>query len=197
MNKKIKELVTEELLDKQLNARNIIREIGMPDKTFGFDIPISHFLKLMYVHFTSQSYGSRVQNRLIKEYELLKVPSHMDKGDAINKQEKYGEIKISFKNYEGDFSFVQIRPYQKCDFYFLQAINPDENFKQYSFIITKKDIETVLTKFKATNCHGVSKNKKDKTQEELRFSVSFGTDEWKYLVDNYLFTDVKNKLHKL
>jgi hypothetical protein len=192
MKNKVEELITEELLDQQLESRNLVREIGMPNKKFGFDLPMSHFLKLMYVHFTSQSYGSRIENRIIQENKLTKVPSSFDKGDAKTKLDKYGEIKISFKNTKGDFSFVQIRPHQKCHFYLLQAI--DENFKPYTFIVTIDEIDDVLKEFKATNCHGVSKNKKDVSQEELRFTVSHNSAGWSYLCDNFLCNDLNTKL---
>lgn len=197
MKKEIIELITEEILDKQLQSRNVIREYGMPDPEFGFDLEINHFLKLMYVHFTSQSYGARVEKKLILEYDLIKVPSSFDKGDAKTKKEEFGELKISFKNTAGDFSFVQIRPHQNCDFYLLQGINPDENFKQYSFIIKKDRINEVLSFFKATNCHGVLKNKSDISQIELRFSVVFGSKGWEYLCSNFLCDDVKTALLNL
>ncbi len=202
MKKEILKLITEEALDKQLEERNKVRQYGMPNKEFGFELGIKHFLKLMFVHFTSQSYGARIENRLSKEYNLTKVPSSKDKGDATTSNGKSVEIKISFKNSSDDFSFVQIRPHQQCDLYILEAINPDDNFKQYSFLITNKEIGGVLKRFKASNCHVVSKNKKDKSREELRFTVKYPTekspspdwDDWNYLVDNFLCGNLNKKL---
>lgn len=197
MKEEILKLITEEALDQQLKARNKIRQYGMPDKEFGFELKVKHFLKLMFVHFTSQSYGARIENRLSKEYNLTKVPSSKDEGDATTSNGKSVEIKISFKNSSNDFSFVQIRPHQQCDLYLLQAINPDEDFKQYSFLITSKNIGAVLNKFKASNCHGVSNKKKDTSQEELRFSVKYESDDWKYLVANFLCKNLIKKLSQV
>lgn len=197
MMNNIIELITEKEIDKRLQVRNIIRIDGMPNKEYGFELTLTHFLKLMYADFTPQSYGTRVQNRFIEEYNLVKVPSCEDKGDVKNKNNKYGEIKVSYKNTDGEFNFVQIRPHQKCNFYLLIAINPDENFKYYTFFINENDINSVIDFFKASNCHGVSKNKKDKSQEELRFTVKFGSNNWNYLINNFLTTDAVSSINEL
>ena len=197
MKEEILKLITEEVLDQQLKARNKIRQYGMPDKEFGFELKIKHFLKLMFVHFTSQSYGARIENRLSKEYNLTKVPSSKDKGDATTSNGKSVEIKISFKNSSNNFSFVQIRPHQQCDLYLLQAINPDEDFRQYSFLITSDNIGEVLEYFDASNCHGVANNRIDRTHDELRFSVEHKSVKWKHLVKKFLCENKEALIRKL
>ena len=181
----ITKLFDDEKLNEQIEIRKNIRMEGK-EKKFGFDLPLKQFLKVMFLYFTPQSYGSRIENRLLLECNLKKIPSSNDKGDFITSDKLYGEIKISFKTIKNVYNFVQIRLHQNCDTYVLYAIDTDDDFKTYSFIIPKKDIEFVLKKFKASNCHGVMKNKIDISQIELRFSVTHSDDNWKYLCDNFL-----------
>jgi len=163
---------------------------------FGNELKMDHYLKFLFLYFNPQSYGSRIQNRLIKEYGLEKIKSSLDKGDAISRNNLYLEIKASYRNIDDDFSFVQIRPYQNCDLYLLTAIDVEDNFKLYNFLINKQNISDFLIKVKAVNCHGVSKNKKDTSNEELRFTVKFNSDLWKFMIKNYLtsFNDIKAQL---
>jgi hypothetical protein len=189
--------IDEKLLDESLKLRKYIRECASKDEKFAFEYDMCLFLKIMHGYITPQSYGSRIQNRLLKEYNLIKVPSSLDKGDAKNNNQKHGEIKISYKDVENRFHFVQIRPYQKCNFYLLYTIDPDDNYSTITFIILEDNINEVLKKFGATNCHGVSKNKLDKTKEELRFSVEKNTDAWKYLIDNFLVLYAKEFIENI
>lgn len=189
--------INEKILDESIKLRKYIRECASKNDKFAFEYDMNVFLKILHGYITPQSYGARIQNRLLTEYDLEKVPSSMDKGDAKNKNDKYGEIKISYKDVQNKFHFVQVRPHQKCDFYFLLSIDPDDNYDTYTFIILGDKISDVLQKFGATNCHGVSKNKADKSQEELRFSVEKDTDNWKYLVENFLVSDVKSFLENI
>ena len=181
----------------QINTRQInFVQIAGKDINFGNDLKMDHYLKVLFLYFNPQSYGARIQNRLIKEYDLEKIKSSLDKGDAISRNNLYLEIKASYRNIEDEFSFVQIRPYQNCDLYLLTAIDVEDNFKLYNFLINKQNISEFLTKVKAGNCHGVSKNKKDTSNEELRFTVKFNSDLWKFMVKNYLtsFEEIKAQL---
>jgi hypothetical protein len=189
--------INEKNLDESIKLRKHIRECASKNDKFAFEYDMNLFLKILHGYITPQSYCARIQNRLLVEYNLEKVSSSIDKGDAKNKNEKYGEIKISYKDVDNKFHFVQIRPHQKCDFYFLYSIDPDDNYNNYTFIILGDKINEVLEKFGATNCHGVSKNKTDKTQEELRFSVQKDTDNWKYLIDNFLISNVKTFIENI
>ena len=50
MKAEILKLITEEALDEQLKARDIIRQYGMPDKEFGFELKIKHFSAIPGAH---------------------------------------------------------------------------------------------------------------------------------------------------
>jgi hypothetical protein len=189
--------IDEKKLNEALEIRNYVRKNASKNDKFAFEYEMGLFLKILHGYITPQSYGSRIQNRLLLDLNLVKVPSSLDKGDAKNKNNKYGEIKTSYKDVNNKFHFVQIRPHQKCDFYFLFSIDPDDNYKTYSFIILSESINNVLEKFGATNCHGVTKNKNDKSREELRFSVEKYSENWNYLIKNFLVKDVKNYLNNV
>ena len=188
--------ISESFLDEQLRIRNIIRKEGEEDKKFGFDLPYKHFLKLMYACFTSQSYSGRIEARIIIEYGLTKIGADLDRGDCINKNRKYGEIKVSYKTLKNQFNFVQIRPHQDLDFYILQCINQDEDFRVYNFFLTKAQMTTFMEMFGASNCHGVVENKTDRTKEEKRMTVTFESDAWKHLMDNHLTEEIVKTLQE-
>jgi hypothetical protein len=189
-------ILDEQKIDEQIKLRNEIRELALNKQDFGFDFDFKFFLKVCHCYLNPQSYGTRIQNRLILDYLWEKVPSIFDKGDTKIKNNKFGEVKLSYKGVDGKYSFVQLRPYQNCDFYLFLAINPDENYKEYYFVVLKKDVEVFLKTVKATNCHGVDKNKSDKTNNELRFSVKMNSKIWKYLIDNFLVDNAKDFIEK-
>jgi hypothetical protein len=187
----------EQTIDDFLKLRAEVRKKGNKNKKYGFEFPLNFFLKTMYCFFTPQSYGTRIQNRLIIDYDLMSVPASEDKGDVVNKNNKYGELKCSFRDIEDKVHFVQIRPFQGCDFYLFTAIDSKDDYKEYNFCVLKKDIKNFLEKLKAHNCHGVKKNKKDNSREELRFSVKFNSEIWEYLVKNFLIDDIKTFLNEI
>jgi hypothetical protein len=189
--------ITEQFIDETLKIRKEIRDLGTKNKKYGFDLPIKLFLKLMHCFFSPQSYGTRIQNRFICDFGLKSVPAKKDKGDVKNKNNKHGELKCSYRSTENKFSFVQIRPYQKCDFYLFTAIDNLDDYKEYHLCILKKDIDDVLKRLKATNCHGVSENKKDTTRNELRFSVDTNCENWNFLIKNFLIEDPKTFLNNI
>lgn len=184
-------ILDEQKINEQIKIRKEIREFADKNENFGFDYDFNFFLKVCHCYINPQSYGTRIQNRLILEYCWEKTQTKLDKGDVKLKNNKFGELKASYKSVDGKFNFVQIRPYQNCDFYLFLAINPDENYKEYYFIVLKKDIDTFLKTVKATNCHGVNENKLDKTKNELRFSVKVNSKCWEYLIDNFLVDNPK------
>lgn len=183
----------ENKLNEFFSMRKQIRTSGK-NKTYGFDLPYKHFLMVMYAWFTSQSYSGRIEKRIIRDLGLKKISSRLDRGDCINSNGKYGEIKISYKNIDEQFSFVQVRPHQDLDFYLLQCIDPDDDFKLYNFFLTKNEMLNFLEMFNGSNCHGVVEFKNDRSQEEKRITVVFNDDGWKFLIDNYLEDNIKEKI---
>lgn len=141
--------------------------------------------EVLHFYITPQSYGSKIENYKLKQYNLGKISSKKDKGDCVTKNGLFGEIKASFSSNKNEFRFVQIRPHQNCDFYLFIAINPEEDYKEYQFFIKNDEMKDVLKKMKATSCHGV--NKKD-NPEELSFTLKFNSANWKYFINNYLYT---------
>lgn len=132
--------------------------------------------KFLFLFFTPQSYGTKIEKRIIRDFNLEKVPASLDKGDFKTKNEKYGEVKTSFLDSEGKFHFVQIRPYQDNDYYLLVSILPKEDFKIMYFVIQKHELEKFLEDVKANNCHGVLKNMDDEGHIEYRFSIAYDSD---------------------
>jgi hypothetical protein len=190
-------MINEDIINESLRLRKEVRNNAKKNKKYGFDLPLKLFFKVLYCYITPQSYGTRVQNRFINDYELKSVPSSKDKGDVITKNNKNGELKCSFRDVSDEFHFVQIRPFQNCDFYLFTAIDTEDDYKKYDFCILKKDINKALTKLKATNCHGVEENKIDISRQELRFSVKINSKNWDYLVKNFLVDNIKETINNI
>jgi len=178
-------------LDEYVNFKQKVMNDINSDKDLFIQQDLTSLLKTLHVFTSPQKYGCLIQDRLISDYNLEKIPSSEDKGDAKNINNKYGEIKVSYAGEKDQLSFLQIRPYQNCDFYVLYAIIPQENYKGYSFIIKKNEIEQFMYYMCAANCHGVDRYKVDKTRNEYRISVKYNSDKWEYLIKNHLCENPK------
>lgn len=132
--------------------------------------------KFLFLFFTPQSYWTKIEKRIIRDFNLEKVPASLDRWDFKTKDEKYGEVKTSYLDSEWKFHFVQIRPYQNNDYYLLVAILPKENFRPMYFIIKKEELEKFLNDVNANNCHWVLKNMDDEGHIEYRFSIPYDSE---------------------
>lgn len=171
--------------DEFLKLRDEVKRVIRENEAELDQLDLVDFLKFLFVFFNPQSYGSKIEKRIIKEFWLEKVPASEDRWDFKSQTGKYGEIKSSYLDSEWRFHFVQIRPYQNNDFYLLVVVLPALNFEITYLLVSKDKLDGLLENVKANNCHWVKKNKDEEEHIELRFSVEYNSDVWKYMVENF------------
>ena len=119
--------ISKEFLKETIENQQAVRKLAHNNNKYGFELPINEFLMTMKAFFTSQSYGCRIQNRIIKDNGWEAIKSSQNRGDAIDNSGQYNEIKVSFLTSNTNaYNLVQIRPYQNIDYYYILFV--DENF---------------------------------------------------------------------
>jgi len=107
---------------------------------YGFDDDWEAFMSKMML-LTPQSQGARIQNYIIKTKGWKKIPSSLDRGDAINEYGEYVEIKTSIITSSNPYvNIVQIRLWQKIDGYYIFVIDATNNYEAIQFILSKSDM---------------------------------------------------------
>jgi hypothetical protein len=142
------------------------------NKDFGFDMPIKEFIQHMSM-LNPQSYGSRIERRIIRDSQNYKVPASLGRGDMKSAGESYYEIKNSIvTDANNGLNLVQIRLWQDVDYYLCIAydIRDIENFKSYIFLLTHDEM-VEQCKYQANAAHGTTKANIDNTNVEMRFSI--------------------------
>lgn len=139
-------------------------------KTWGFDLPEVDFIKGM-MFLKPQSYGTRIENYIIKTLGYKKVKSSAVCGDACTKNNNHVEIKISVLTPTNDsLNLVQIRLFHNIQYYLCVAydLRDIKNYKKYMFLLTHD--EMVQETKNATAAHGTKNVNKVNANVELRFS---------------------------
>lgn len=119
-----------------ISQKYIMEKLVRGDKNFGIgDKPHVYFKKLYLTK--SQIYGPRLEWYMANKVNLPSVKSEEDRGDVVNKYGNYFEIKSAFVNKQGQFSLLQLRPWQKLDGYCCLVIDPKQDFKHFLFFFNK------------------------------------------------------------
>lgn len=149
-----------------------IKEQSKGNPEFAFDEDLSFFLKIMKF-LTPQSYGSRVQNKLIESLNFKKVDPKLDKGDYKDKFGHHYEVKISLITETNDaLNMVQLRPWQDIKGYICIALDlRDVNPNIYTFMLDKKQMQEECNLMKATAAHGTKNAIENNDNVELRLGL--------------------------
>lgn len=159
-----------------IKLNKIIKEINK-NKKFGFDLNLKEFIKSMSL-INPQSYGKRIENRIIKDLNGDAVLAKEDKGDML-KNGKYYEIKISLLTQtNSDLNLVQIRTWQNLDYYLCIAfdLRNIKNFNVIPFLLTKNDMIKEMKNVNATSAHGTKKAIEENKNIELRYSLKIDSN---------------------
>ena len=163
---------SEEQIDEALEIMKYIKEQSKGNPEFGFDEDLSFFLKTMKF-LTPQSYGSRVQNKLIESLNFTKVDQKLDRGDYRDQFGDHYEVKISLITETNNaLNMVQLRPWQDIKGYIciaidLRGIEPEI----YTFKLDKDQMMNECEKMNASSAHG-TKNAVEKNENvELRLGL--------------------------
>ena len=124
------------------------------DKDWQNDCDWEEFALIMSLK-TPQSYGSKIQNRIITKLKGEKVKSNLNKGDVLIRS-KYYEIKASILTETNNhMNLVQIRPWQSLDGYLCFAfdIREKNHFKIYQYLLRHSQMIDELNKL-GQSAHG-------------------------------------------
>jgi hypothetical protein len=170
--------------DKLLNLLKIQKNIRMDahnNTTWGFELPFNKFLMYMKLYFTPQSYGIRIQNRIIKENGWNSIPSTLNRGDSIDKDGKYNEIKISYLTPNDFYNLIQIRLYQNIDYYYLMFV--DSEYNPIYVTLTESQMKELVNKY-GTAAHGTKNSILENKNIEYRITIPYNKKIWKELITN-------------
>lgn len=176
-----KELLKFAFLENQKRVKDIKK-----NKKWGFDKDWETFiygLSLM----NPQTYGLRIQNRIIAQFGMQKVKASENQGDfKDNAGEKY-ECKTSLvMDEDSKFHVVQVRPWQNSNYYCVMFDIRDE-FKCYAFMLTAEEMKKEIYVMGASAAHGTSSANQKNRNIEYRFSITPSMEDrhFKRWVDNY------------
>ena len=146
------------------------------------DISETDFYKIVSV-LSPQSRSAIYQNYYIARNGREKIPANSDKGDFRDGDGQYAEYKASAQNQGDVLHIVQIRPWQKIDYYIVQKITGQRVF---TFRLTKREMGKELKLCKAASAHGTKSAVAGNKNREFRMTIEPDSDNWKRWCKCYL-----------
>lgn len=162
---------------KKFNNKNQVDE----------SLPFLHYCVECFNNCSPSSYGSKIQNRIKRDYKFENLTTTANQGDSIVTPDsiidkfpclKVGdrfELKSSYL-YKGDYSdsynFMQLRPFQEFEYYVLLAIDIDYNEKDVNlewYVLNKSDVNS--DNFKLYSSHGTEEIIKQNTNVEYKLHI--------------------------
>lgn len=142
----------------------------LKNKEWGFDKPWEHFITAVSL-LSAQSYGARIQNRIIKENEFTKIAASEEKGDYL-KNGQGVEFKASIINEANKYlNMVQIRLWQNVSYHCVAFDIRGQNFKTYNFNLTHDQMEQEISTMNACAAHGTSSANDSNEKVEYRVGL--------------------------
>lgn len=138
--------------------------------------------------FNPQSYGFKIQNKIIQHLKGEKVPSKLDKGDMLF-HNNYYEIKSSIlTNTNNMLNLVQIRPWQEIQGYYCFAfdIRNKYDFKIHEFYISHSQMLDEIEMY-GSSAHGTKTVTAENHYNEIAIRILCDDDDpyFKKWQDNY------------
>jgi hypothetical protein len=160
---------------------NEIKALSIENPELGFDLPIRDFITVMQM-LTAQSYGSRIQNRMIKELGFKKVSARDNCGDCKDTFGDFWEVKCSIITPTNpSLNFVQVRPWQNIRYIgiaFDTRVKPT-NIEFYR--LDKSQMTAECEIMKASSAHGTKEANKNNSNKELRFDIKIDPMDTNYI----------------
>lgn len=162
-------------------------------------LTFDNFLAACYVKCSSQSYGPKIEKRIVKEYGFKKIPSKKGEGDLLSTkitnfpifnfgEGKKLELKVSYLSSDKSWNLIQLRPYETFDFYVFLLINPYDKCEFEWFIIKKEDVNN--DNFKMNSIHGTKKSNLENKNIEYKINVVIGGNNYNKLKELNLIKNV-------
>lgn len=131
--------------------------------------------------FSPQKRTKFLEDKMIEVFSWKPVSSSVGRGDYIDSNGKYFELKCSSSNESNKIHMLQIRPWQDIDYYLVIYFDLDDYRKSKAYILSKNDMIDEINKSSSAT-HGTKiANMQNKNVE---YSIHLPIDnEWdgKYL----------------
>lgn len=161
-----------------IKTQSEVRRLISKNKIDLDSLSIEEFILAMQM-LTPQSYGSKVQNRLIKELGFKPILSTQDTGDCEDTFGDRWEIKSSIINSSNDsLNVVQIRLWQDVKGYvavvFDTRVSPMDI---QTYRLDKSQMEKECELCGANSAHGTRTANQNNKNIELRFSIKIDEND--------------------
>lgn len=158
-------------LRTEKNRMDAVKNEIHSNKRWGYDKPWEYFI-LGMSFLSSQSYGFRIQNRLVNQYGLEPVKPSENKGDFKDMMNQYYEFKTSIINdVNTSLNLVQIRPWQEVNHYCFAFDVRGGNFTGYAFRLSKSQMQDEIEIMRATSAHGTKSANVANQNIEVRIGI--------------------------
>lgn len=183
------------MVDYKLLAKEKALNKNQVEDGLNFD----DFLAACYVKCSSQSYGPKIEKRIINDLEFKKIPQKKGEGDLeVTEKTQFplfnfnvgdkSELKISFLSADGSWNLIQLRPYEKFNYYVFLLIDPINNCSYEWFILKKEDVNN--SNFKLNAIHGTKESNKENKNIEYKLTVQKNSDTYTKLKKLNLLNNV-------
>jgi hypothetical protein len=189
MGKFIKDYFKNDLkksLERQEKARNLIERY---EETSIDDIPLLDAISISGSGtFSPQKRTGFIEDKMRRLFSWKKVKASEAKGDYIDKDGKYFELKCSSTNDFNLINLLQIRPWQEVDYYRVIYFDLDEPRKSKSYILSKNEMIAEIEKYGAAT-HGTKNT--NKSNGKIEYSIHLPIEnEWdKQFLDEDFFKE--------
>ena len=154
-------------------------------------LTFDNFLAACYVKCTPQSYGPKIEKRIIQDFKFDKIPSRKGEGDLLVttstdfpnynfKENETIELKSSYLSSDGSWNFIQLRPYEKFDYYLFLLIDPLNGCNYEYILLNKEDVND--SNFKLNSIHGTKESNKENKNIEYKLNVPQGSETYEKLI---------------
>ncbi|MGY5139590.1 hypothetical protein ACUZ9N_02535 [Mycoplasmopsis gallinarum] len=173
------------------NVFNLLAKYPKPEKWIEIENAEEFFKIISFL--TPQSKSIWIETKIIEKLELKKIKANLNRGDAINKNNEYIEIKISTPSKFGNIlNLVQIRPFQNLDYYFCVFVD-DINFQNnFFFVLNKKEMDTEI-KLIGTNAH-ISGNKNQHKEFRISIKIDLKDVNFQRWLKHYRNSEIERKI---
>ena len=171
-------------------AKEKFEEKNQVDENLKFE----DFILECYIKCSPQSYGPKIEKKIIKQFQFEKIKKKLGQGDLEVTQKteftpfnnfsigKKMELKVSFLT-SGDSSYnlIQLRPYEVFDFYLFLLIDCENDFELQWFLLNKSDVSE--KNFKINAIHGNKESVAQNVNVEYKLNVKKNSEHYNKLVE--------------
>jgi hypothetical protein len=183
----------------KINYKELAKEKATNKNKVEEGLIFDDFLAACYVKCSPQSYGPKIEKRVIQEFGFKKIPQKKGEGDLLSSSKNIfphfdfpdgskSEFKISFLSADKSWNLIQLRPYENFDFYVFLLVNPYNLCSYEWFVIRKDDINN--SNFKLNSIHGTKESNKKNKNIEYKLMVESDSKSYNKLKELNLIKNV-------